>query len=186
MRLFDPTTVRAHLGLPPDAEEDEAIRRGEYPRRTDWLEAARRWAEESYPSAPALDQCSYAALVESFTAGFYGGYGTERYDKEQQIHDLVLAFAGAMPAPSGGIVAITPPLDDHGEPILPFPAAEWTRVALDLMTTAYFERDPRRALDDAAAMVNRTPGAPGTLELVREGLLRVMRKYYRHQDAVQP
>lgn len=186
MRLFDPATVRAHLGLPPDADEDEAIRRGEYPRHTDWLEAARRWAEEFFPAASALDQCSYAALVESFTTGYYGGYGTEAYDKEQQIRDIILAFAGAMPAPRDSVIAITPPLDDHGEPILPFPAAEWTRAALDLMTTAYFEREPRRALDDAAAIVNRIPGAPSTLEPVRQGLLRVIRKYYRRQDAVQP
>lgn len=179
MRLFDPSTVREFLELPPNPAEDEALRRGEFSRQTDWLETARQWAAEHYPQASNLDHCSFAALVESFTTGLYGGYGTESYPKEEQIQDIILAFAGGRPASAGGIVALSPLINAEGRALLPLPEAEWTRLALELMTIAYFERDPRRALDHAAALVNRIPGAPGTLALVREGLLRVVEKHFR-------
>lgn len=179
MRLFDPATVRQFFDLPSDPATDAALAQGRLLSPGTFDEAVARWAEERYPDADPIDRYSFAALVAELTTGMYGGWGTESYKREEQARDLVLAFAGGQPAPRDGIVAMTPQLHADGTPELPLPWPEWTRMALGLLALAYFERDPKRALDEAAGIVNRKPGAAGTLMLVREGLLRVVEKYYR-------
>lgn len=136
MRLIDPAIAREHLGLPPDPAEDDLIRQ----RRAgpgDWCDAALRWAEAEYPEASNLDRCSFAGLLAYYVTGWYGGYGTESYDREEHVQSLILLFAGGHGLP-GDTVVYTPPVDERGELRLPADTGAFSRAALDVLEQAYF------------------------------------------------
>jgi hypothetical protein len=170
MRLFDLPTVRSHLGLPARPDEDAHILDGGYPGETDFLEAARIYAERVWPEAENVDRCSYAGLVAYFATGWYGGYGTDEYQKERQVEALIHAFAGGYPPDEDGILAITPPLDARGEPMLPLDPATWTERALALMETAYFGDGYDAASRQARAEATRVPGQTETWYHARNSL----------------
>jgi len=52
-----------------------------------WLYYAIHHAHKKYPNASRKDICSFATLCESFFTGFYGGFGTEFYEKERKIEN---------------------------------------------------------------------------------------------------
>jgi len=50
------------------------------------LEHIYTWACKKYSDKTTnKDLCSFAALIEYFSTGWYGGYGTELYEKERLI-----------------------------------------------------------------------------------------------------
>jgi hypothetical protein len=167
LKILDPTVLQASFGLASPPE--------------DWLAAADAYVDREYPAASNLDRRSFAGLVAYLATGFYGGYGTEDYEKERQIEDLALAFTGGLPAPPDGIVSFTPPLGPDGEPVKWLPEPEHTETLLRLIEIAYFQTDPREALEQAAAILHVDHPGGGREALTvraREGLLRVFEKYF--------
>jgi len=175
--LLDPGEVRAFLGLPPDPDDDALIRCGAAFPRTDFLAAARGWAERTYPEAGPTACASFAAVLAWGVTGFYGGYGTEGEEVEQVATDLLLAFAGGRPAARGEILAWTPPLDERGAPLLPLPRAAWTREALDLLVEVYFGAGAAEAAARAMGILLGRRGGPDRAAPAREGLLALLDKY---------
>lgn len=123
-----------------------------------------------WPEAENIDRCSYAGLVAYFATGWYGGYGTEEYILERQVEALILAFAGGIPPDEDGGIAIMPPRDARGEPMLPLDPATWTERALNLMETAYFGDGYEAACRQARAETTRVPGQPETWYHARNSL----------------
>jgi hypothetical protein len=170
MRLLDVEVVAEELGLPP-----EVAAQGEWPLA--WpdplLAGALAWAQREYPGAEPRQAAAFAALVQYFATGWYGGYGTENDPAERRAERLLLAFAGGW-APAGGVVAWGPPLDEAGRPQLPLPPAAWTRAALRLLATALLGRGLRAAADEAALLLQREAGPVERLGPAREALLRLV------------
>ena len=51
-----------------------------------------KWAKEKYPNAPHLYHCCFAGLIAYFATGVYGGYGTERVQKERFAENKAYEF----------------------------------------------------------------------------------------------
>src|SRR5579875_3712946 len=91
-----------------DAEAAAHVLRVPLDAYTDWLEIIRDWAEQRYPHEDPIKYASFATLLYSFITGLYGRYGTEDYDLERRVENLILAFAGGEPLDPGSVIAITP------------------------------------------------------------------------------
>lgn len=97
---------------------------------SDHILAAALWhARTKYPEATDLDICSYAGLVAYLATGWYGGFGTDQYQKERQAENIALAFAGGRPPAPGGIFAFEPATA---------PAPEFTVQLLSFLDMFYF------------------------------------------------
>lgn len=66
-------------GISPPRESPEPDVLGER-----WLAYALHHAITKFPEADTRDQYSFAALVQSFYAGWCGAFGTETYEKEHK------------------------------------------------------------------------------------------------------
>lgn len=110
---------------------------------SDHILAAALWhAREKFPGATDLDVCSYAGLVAYLATGWYGGFGTDEYEKERQAENIVLALAGGIVAEPDGFVATVPE-----SVIKETPSAEFTRQVLVFLDAFYFG-DQEQAVAD--------------------------------------
>lgn len=99
MKLISKNTALEHFAAPGPEVLATWCKENQYtgvdPTRTDHvLAAALHYAEAKYPDADKLDICSYAGLVSYLTTGWYGGFGTEQYQKERQAENIIIGLAG--------------------------------------------------------------------------------------------
>lgn len=190
IKLIDKKTSLEYFGAPGPGElatwcrengyhgVDPAADRGD-DLPSDYVLAAALWhARTRYPEAGNLDVCSYAGLVAYLATGWYGGFGTESYEKERQAEHIVLALAGGRPPAPDGIVALVPE-----EVVTGTPSADWTRRVIAFLDAFYFG-DPEEAVarllgdadDRTAARVvlalARTKAEYERLARVAEGFLK--------------
>lgn len=151
MKLINGDAVLAYFS-PPDPQELESWCRengyhGVFPTRdsgakdmpSDQILAAALWyARNRYPDADNLDVCSYGGLVAYLATGWYGGFGTEEYEKERQAEHIVIALAGGIG--SDGIY-IVPESTVKGETA----TADFTQKVMKFLDQFYFE-DKQKAV----------------------------------------
>jgi NAD kinase len=102
------------------------------------LAAALSYAKNKYPDADNLDVCSYAGLVAYLATGWYGGFGTEEYEKERQAEHIVVALAGGV---GGDGIYLMPESAVKGESA----TMDFTQQILNFLSQFYFE-DKQKAV----------------------------------------
>lgn len=144
-----------------DVQHDPALRPlGELP--SDHVLAAALWhAETKHPDASHIDVCSFAGLVAYLATGWYGGFGTEEYEKERQAENIVIALAGGTaPAPDSPFGTI-PESALTGRP-----SAEFTTKALRFLDEFYFG-DQEKAVTELLESVDEKTAARVVLGLAK-------------------
>ena len=99
------------------------------------LSAAVYYAHKKHPGAENIDVCSFAGLVQYYATGWYGGFGTEDYEKERIIDNIMLSLVGGSPAAPDSIVSFAP--DDllaGGRTVTP----EETEERISILDRCYF------------------------------------------------
>lgn len=170
MKLIDKQTALSYFDVPMNCIELEAWCRengysGVDPTRdipnesypSDYvLASALWWAQNRYPDANNLDICSFASLVAYLATGWYGGFGTDQYEKERRAENIVLSLAGGTQT-AEPYFYVVPVSVVNGTPTVDF-----TRRVLEFLDTFYFI-DERRAITELMAK--------NALDLVRAGEL---------------
>ena len=124
---------------------------------SDHLLAAALWhAKTKHPGADNLDVCSYAGLVAYLATGWYGGFGTDQYEKERRAENIVLALAGGSVTSTPGF-CFAPSGVVEGSP-----SPEFTLRVLEFLKMFYFQ-------DEVGAV--RELQSKHALDLVRAGEL---------------
>ena len=106
--------------------------------------------------AAQIDICSAAAVVGLFTTGAYSGFGTEEYEKELKARNLIIAFAGGVPAYDDDEEVYLPRADDEDNVRLPYDRKAWTRDAFELLESFYFGDECEAAIRAACRALNRS------------------------------
>lgn len=128
----------------------------------DYLLAAALWhARTKHPAAARLDVCSYAGLTAYLATGWYGGFGTDGYQKERQAENIVLALAGGIAAEPDGVLATVPETVVNGTP-----SAEFSRRVLTFLDAFYFG-DQEEAVADLLDSVDGLIAARIVLGMAR-------------------
>jgi hypothetical protein len=170
LKLIDKQTALSYFDVPMNCIELEAWCRengysGVDPTRdipnesypSDYvLASALWWAQNRYPDANNLDICSFAGLVAYLATGWYGGFGTDQYEKERRAENIVLSLAGGTQT-AEPYFYVVPVSVVNGTP-----TADFTRRVLEFLDTFYFI-DERRAITELMAK--------NALDLVRAGEL---------------
>jgi len=117
------------------------------------LAAALWYARQRYPDADKLDVCSYAGLMAYLVTGWYGGFGTDQYEKERRAENIILAMAGETPQGRG--FEVMPKSVIKGAL-----AEEFTSRVLDFLEKYYFE-DEKKAINELMSK--------NALDIVRSG-----------------
>lgn len=152
MKLFDEKAVSEFLSsadLLQAQEHWKLTRHGGDIYKADLLDRACKYFSAKYPGAAQIDIASAGTLVDGFTRGLYGGFGTESYEKETKAEAIILAFAGGVPAIGDSILSRTPPMDRDGNIQFPCDHVDWTKDALGLLESFYFgdgEKDVLRMI----------------------------------------
>lgn len=142
MKFIDKKTALEHFDAPGPQELLEWCRKENFHgvnptsenTSNDLVLAAALWhAKTKYPKAKNLDICSYGGLVSYLATGWYGGFGTEEYQKERRAENIVLALAGCIPPEPNNIIAFIPERNLREEP-----TAEFTRQTLKFLDKFYF------------------------------------------------
>lgn len=68
----------------------QTLREPEATESDRWLAYSIHHAVTKFPNADKRDQYSFAALCQSFFTGWYGGFGTETYEKERKIQNQAI------------------------------------------------------------------------------------------------
>jgi len=139
------------------------------------LAAALWYARQKYPDASNLDVCSFAGLVSYLATGWYGGFGTEQYEKERRAENIILALAGGTMSDMEGFWLMPKPFTNDNAS-----SEEFTRRVLSFLETYYFQ-DEKKAIAELMAK--------NALDLVRAGELltvsQVAERYGITKRAVQ-
>lgn len=125
------------------------------------LAAALYHATAKYPEADNIDVCSFGGLVAYLATGWYGGFGTESYDKEQQATNIVLALAGGLAPEPGDMFGLIPE-----RALTTQPSAEFTNRVLDFLEGFYFG-DPEGAVAELLESVDEKTAARVVLSLAK-------------------
>ena len=97
--------------------------------------AALHWAKTKHPDAGMMDICSFAGLSQSLSTGFSSGFGTDEYQKERIIDNLILTLAGGTAAHPDDIVSLVPSDLATGERK---PTPDETEKIIGIMDQCYF------------------------------------------------
>ena len=151
---------------------------------SDLVLAAALWhARTKYPEAGNLDVCSYGGLVSYLATGWYGGFGTEEYQKERRAENIVLALAGGTAPEPDGMIAFIPERNLREEP-----TAEFTRQVLEFLDKFYFVGE-EQAVVEALDQTEPMNAARVVLGLARtrveyERLARVADGFLKHKENI--
>lgn len=170
MKLIDKQTALSYFDVPMNCIELEAWCRengysGVDPTRdipnesypSDYvLASALWWAQTNHPDADKLDICSFAGLVAYLATGWYGGFGTDQYEKERRAENIVLSLAGGTQT-AEPYFYVVPVSVVNGTP-----TADFTRRVLEFLDAFYFASE-HRAITELMAK--------NALDLVRAGEL---------------
>ena len=136
----------------------EAAVPGEFPS----VLAAALWhAETKHPDASHIDVCSFAGLVAYLATGWYGGFGTEEYEKERQAENIVIALAGGTAPTPYRLFGTIPE-----SALTTKPGAEFTTKVLQFLDEFYFD-DAEKAVTNLLETVDETTAARIVLGLAR-------------------
>ncbi|RMH32091.1 MAG: hypothetical protein D6690_14665 [Nitrospirae bacterium] len=69
------------------------------------------------------------------------GFGVEAYPLYEQAQTWIIAFAGGVPPPPGGIVGRTPPMNPEGTYSLPGGSEAFTRAAVEVTEALIFDSE---------------------------------------------
>lgn len=142
MKLISEKTVLEYFNAPEPQELLEWCRKENFhgvnptskSTPNDLVLAAALWhARTKYPEAGNLDVCSYGGLVSYLATGWYGGFGTDEYQKERRAENIVIALAGGIAPEPDSVVVFIPERNLREEP-----TAEFTRQALEFLDKFYF------------------------------------------------
>ena len=142
MKLISEKTVLEYFDAPGPQELLEWCRKENFhgvnptskSTPNDLVLAAALWhARTKYPEAGNLDVCSYGGLVSYLATGWYGGFGTDEYQKERRAENIVIALAGGIAPEPDSVVVFIPERNLREEP-----TAEFTRQALEFLDKFYF------------------------------------------------
>lgn len=147
---------------------------------SDHVLAAALWhARTKFPNAETLDICSYAGLVTYLATGWYGGFGTDQYQKERQAEHIVLSLAGGIAPEPDGMLAYVPSQE---------PDADFTKKVLEFLDGFYFG-DAENAVIKAIEDVDPIITARAILALARnraeyENLVRVADRFLKKKTNI--
>ena len=140
---------------------------------SDHILAAALWhARNEFPDAENMDVCSYGGLVSYLATGWYGGFGTDQYQKERQAENIVLSLAGGIAPGPDDVFCFAPAGAIDREP-----GAEFTESVLRFLDGFYFS-NAEAAVAEAIQDVEPVVAARAVLALARnqaeyENLARV-------------
>lgn len=139
------------------------------------LAAALYYAQNKHHNPSRIDVCSFATLVAYLATGWYGGFGTDEYEKEQIAEKIITAFAGGIPPAPDGVVGFVP----AEEPVLD------AEKVLRFLEGWYFE-DQETALIELLEGCDSKTIAQAILAAARtqaeyEELAEVARDFLRHK-----
>jgi hypothetical protein len=169
MQFIDKQAVLSFFNAPSPTELETWCRENNYhgvePTRdvpgdkhpSDHVLAAALWyAATSHPDAKNMDICSFGGLVSYLATGWYGGFGTDQYEKERRAENIIIGLAGGAQLAEAGFYAV-PTAVVNG-----VPSVEFTQRVLAFLDAFYFG-DEARAVADLMAK--------NALDLVRAGEL---------------
>ncbi|MGI9951412.1 hypothetical protein V3F56_03535 [Moorellaceae bacterium AZ2] len=192
MKLINKETALEYFGAPGPEELAawcqehgyDSVDPTAYDMPSDHVLAAALWYVKSkHPEADNLDVCSYAGLVSYLATGLYGGFGTEEYAKERQAENIIIALAGGMVAPPGGVVGTIPE-----EVVKGTPSAEFTRRVLQFLDAFYFG-DQEQAVAGLLEGVDEITAARVVLGMARtqaeyQHLTRVVDNFLKKKEKI--
>jgi len=106
------------------------------------LAAALYYARQNHPDANNLDICSYAGFVAYLATGWYGGFGTDCYEKERRAENICLALAGGEAGDEGFWFMPKSAFKD-------VPSKEFTRQVLSFLGKYYFQDENKAVIEIA-------------------------------------
>lgn len=144
MKLLDRDTVIQIFDPPPEPEFREFLDSHGFTACTtdpqdDYtgnftLSSAIYWSLKRHPDADMFDVGSFAGLVQGYSSGFFGGFGTDEYRKEQIIRNIILSIHGGTPAQPGEIISMVPAEIITGKSATP----EQTERIIGILDHCYF------------------------------------------------
>jgi len=137
------------------------------------LSLALHYFTRRHPEADALQVCTAAQVLVSHAVAFLGGYPIEEEAIYEQADAWLLSLAGGVPPAPGDIVALTPPYDAEGHPLLPGgDIAAFTRAMVPLIETLVFTSEAQaRALAEAFLRQAGDPAAQRAAEIFQRCVL---------------
>lgn len=171
MILIDKNQTLKFLGAPEAEELEKWCRYNNYSDMdlsiemdgmpSDRVLASALWyAQIRYPKADVKDIYSFAGLVAYLATGWYGGFGTEDYEPEQQAQNIVIAWAGGVaPSPEGDFGFMPKNVIEEGTSL------EFTITVLSFLEAFYFADDKERAVSDILTQVDERTAAKVILGL---------------------
>lgn len=145
MKLIDRDIAIQIFGPPPEPELRKFLDDNGFPAcstdpQDDYtgnytLSCAIYWSLKRHPDAEMFDVCSFSGLVQGYSSGFFGGFGTDGYKKEQIIRNIILSVHGGTPAQPGEMFSVIPAeLVSEGHTV----TAEQTEKIIGILDHCYF------------------------------------------------
>jgi hypothetical protein len=127
---------------PGHPEWDEAATRqpDHWHAGTQLLSLALHYFTARHPEADAFQISTAAQVLCRYAVEFLGGYPIEEEDLYERADAWLLALAGGTPPEPGGTLALTPPYDEEGHPLLPgSDIVTFTRAMVPIIEALVFE-----------------------------------------------
>jgi hypothetical protein len=103
----------------PDRGETATLRPDDVRAGAQLLSLALHYFTSRHPDADALQTCTATQGLCRYTVTFLSGYPVEEEAIYAHADAWLLALAGGTPPTPGGCMALTPPYDEAGHPVLP-------------------------------------------------------------------